>query len=91
MDFELNFERLKELVQALTPIADMAVLLDVPESLLRAELADPTSKAYYVYRRAKAEVSLMMRIEIIKMAQAGAPTAIAELQKMNAKLSVDEP
>lgn len=32
-----------------------------------------------------------MRVELIKMAKAGAPTAIAELQKMNAKLAADEP
>lgn len=88
---QIDCERLKELTAAMTPISEMAVLLDIPESLLREELADPNSQAYGVYRRAKAEVSLLMRVELIKMAKAGAPTAIAELQKMNAKLAADEP
>lgn len=81
----------RELAEALTPIADMAILLDVPECELRAVLNDPTTEVYNEYRRAKARVGLMVRQEIIEMAKSGAPSAVAELNNMLAKISTDEP
>lgn len=81
----------RDLTEALTPISDMAILLDVPECELRAMLSDPTTEVYAEYRRAKARVGLIVRQEIIEMAKSGAPSAIAELNNMLAKISTDEP
>jgi len=63
------------LSRALTPVSDMALLLDIPESVLRMELADRSTPASRVYHLAKAEVSLRLRRHDLELAEAGSPTA----------------
>ena len=71
-------ERLDEIrnyVALLTPIPDMALLMDVDERTLRDEIDDRTSPVSLAYRRAKAEVALKLRTRDIELADAGSTTA----------------
>ena len=71
-------ERLDEIrnyVALLTPIPDMALLMDVDERTLRDEIDDRTSPVSLAYRRAKAEVALKLRTRDIDLADAGSTTA----------------
>ena len=72
------YERLDEIrnyVALLTPIPDMALLMDVDERTLRDEIDDRTSPVSLAYRRAKAEVALKLRTRDIELADAGSTTA----------------
>lgn len=66
---------LEDLARALTPVSDMALLLGIPESTLRLELADRSTRASRTYHLAKAEVSLRLRRRDLELAEAGSPTA----------------
>lgn len=79
-----------ELTRLLTPVADMAVLLDMHESDLRNILAEPTDDIAMAYRRTRAEVSLDIRKRDIEMAAAGSPTAAENLSRHLAKLLQDD-
>ena len=59
----------------LTPIPDMALLMDVDERTLRDEIDDRTSPVSLAYRRAMAEVALKLRTRDIDLADAGSTTA----------------
>lgn len=88
-------EKMRKLVGALTPVADMAVLLDMPEGELRDELADPLSPAGKAYRRARAEAALQMRLRDIAFAsdpESPARTAAAaNVAAYYAQMTADEP
>lgn len=71
----IDIDRLKELTECLTPISDMAILMDIPESVLRETLGNPETEAYRVYRKTKAEVALQFRKADIELAAASSPTA----------------
>ena len=66
---------IRELTEAMTPISDMAILMDKAESELREVLDDPENEMSEVYHKTKALVALRMRKNIIEMAEAGAPSA----------------
>lgn len=74
----------------LTPIADMAVLLDMHESDLRDILSSADDDIAKAYRRTKAEVALSVRKRDIEMAAAGSPTAAVTVSNHLAKLLNDE-
>ena len=57
--------RVVELTRQLTPISDMAVLLDMHESDLRDILSDPDDDIAKAFRRTKAEVALDVRTAFI--------------------------
>lgn len=79
-----------EYTKMLTPIADMAVLLDMAESDLRGLLSNPEDDIAKVYRKTKAEVSLEIRKRDIELAAAGSPTAAVTVSNHLAKLLNDE-
>lgn len=70
--------KIDELARKLTPIPDMAVLLDMEESKLRMLLIN-NADLRRTYNRAKAEMALEIREREIEMARAGSPTASANL------------
>lgn len=63
------------LTRLMTPIADMATLIGVPEMDLRMLLESPETEEYKLYRKARAEVGVMIRQKNIELAEAGSPTA----------------
>lgn len=74
-------DEIRRLVASLTPIPDMAILMDVTERALRDAIDDLSSPVSQAYRRARAEVALRMRTDAISAAAAGserAAEAVAE-------------
>lgn len=63
------------LTRLMTPIADMAILIGISEMDLRMLLESPDTEEYSAYRKARAEVGLMIRQKNIELAEAGSPTA----------------
>lgn len=74
-------DEIRTLVASLTPIPDIAILMDVPERELRDALDDLSSPVSKAYRRTRAEAALRMRTDAISAAAAGseqAAEAVAE-------------
>ena len=90
MDRESLRQSVIEYTRMLTPIADMAVLLDMHESDLRDILSDPDDDIAKAFRRTKAEVALSVRKRDIEMAAAGSPTAAVTVSNHLAKLLTDD-
>ena len=90
MDRQSLKQSIIEYTRMLTPIADMAVLLDMPESELRDILSNPDDDIAKAFRRTKAEVALDIRKRDIEMAAAGSPTAVVTVSNHLAKLLSDE-
>lgn len=68
--------RIAELAADLTPVSEIAVLVDVPEDDLRLELADVSSPVRMAYYRAKAETANALRHQEIALARLGSPLAV---------------
>lgn len=85
-----NVERITELAEALTPISDMAVLMDVSEMELRRELDDRSTPASRTYRRAKARTALEIRRRDIEQAAAGSPAAAENMVSYFNRMTDDE-
>ena len=77
-------EKVESLTRALTPLADMAVLLDIDEMTLSDLIEDRTSAVSRLYRKTRAEIRLAYRQLNIELAQAGSPTGLESLQKFMA-------
>ena len=89
-DINERTEEISRLVANLTPISDMAILLDVTEIELREALDDPNSPASYAYRDAKARVALQLRERDIELAGAGSPTAAENVSYYFRQMLQDE-
>lgn len=72
---EFDFMLFERLVKALTPIADIAVLMDVDETTLRDAIEDPNQEISKVFRRIRAETTLEMRERNIEYMESGSPSA----------------
>lgn len=72
---EFDFTLFERLVKALTPIADIAVLMDVDETALRDAIEDPNQEISKVFRRIRAQTQLEMRERNIENMEAGSPSA----------------
>ena len=90
MDRQSLRQSVIEYTRMLTPIADMAVLLDMHESDLRDILSSPDDDIAKAFRSTKAEVALDIRKRDIEMAAAGSPTAAVTVSNHLAKLLNDE-
>lgn len=69
-------DRIAELAAALTPIPEMAALLDINEDMLRLAINDKSSPVRKVYLRAKAETAHELRKQEIELAKVGSPLAV---------------
>lgn len=65
-----------ELAAALTPVEDIAVLLDIDADELRMQLADTSSPVRKAYLKARANTALMLRKQEIELARVGSPLAV---------------
>lgn len=81
--------RIAELAAALTPVADIAALIDCDPDLLRLELAQKDSPVRRAYMTAKAATALEIRKRELELARAGSPLAVqlvhSYLSDMNAE------
>ena len=83
-------EQIRELVAALTPISDMAVLLGMNERDLREAIDDYDNPISVVYRKAKAEAALEIRKATIALANEGDKDAAAAVAEYFLKMTQDE-
>ena len=60
----------------LTPVSDIAVLMDVDERRLREIISDKSHPASIAYRKGKAERALQIRQNELELAEAGSPLAV---------------
>lgn len=87
---EIDINRLTELTEQLTPISDMALLLDVPEGELRDAISDETHPVSTAYRKAKAQLMLAIRKQDLELAEAGSPSAADAVRSHFLKMQMDE-
>ena len=78
---EIDYELFERLVRALTPIADIAVLMDVDEVILRDNIEDMNSPLSKVFRRIRAETALEIRERNIEYMEAGSPSATEKVSE----------
>lgn len=60
----------------LTPVSDIAVLMDIDERRFREILSDRSHPASLAYRKGKAERALQIRKNELELAEAGSPLAV---------------
>lgn len=60
----------------LTPVSDIAVLMDIDERRFREILSDRSHLASLAYRKGKAERALQIRQNELELAEAGSPLAV---------------
>lgn len=90
MNYPIDTDKLARLTEQLTPISDMALLLEVPEGHLRDAISDYASPASLAYRTAKARLTLRLRCQDIELAEAGSPSAAEALREHLIKMLQDE-
>ncbi|MDN0052015.1 hypothetical protein QVN91_03345 [Bacteroides caecigallinarum] len=71
-----QINRIKELASMLTPVSDIAVLMDIDERRFREILSDKSHPASLAYRKGKAERALQIRKNELELAEAGSPLAV---------------
>ncbi|MCF2736569.1 hypothetical protein [Bacteroides caecigallinarum] len=71
-----QINRIKELASMLTPVSDIAVLMDIDERRFREILSDKSHPASLAYRKGKAERALQIRQNELELAEAGSPLAV---------------
>ncbi len=69
-------DKIAELAADLTPLSEIAALLDIDEDYLRAEMSLKHSPARKAYMRAKAQTAHMLRKQEIEFARVGSPLAV---------------
>lgn len=87
---EINLDLLAQLTDDLTPLPDMALLLDVDEGQLRIALSTRNTPAWRVYHRHKAEAARIVRRRNIELAAAGSPTAAEAVNDYLTTMSLEE-
>ena len=76
---EIDYELFKRLVRALTPIADIAVLMG--EAILRDNIEDLNTPVSKAFRRIRAETALEIRERNIEYMEAGSPSATEKVSE----------
>lgn len=84
-----DLEQIEDFAYNLTPISDIALLLNIDKRLLLEGIADDSSDIYKAYYTGKAKIQLEIRKNEITLAQAGSPQAMqlvdGYLSKMNSE------
>ena len=78
---KIDGELFERLVRALTPIADIAVLMNVDEVILRDNIEDPNTPVSKAFRRIRAETALEIRERNIEDMEAGSPSATEKVSE----------
>lgn len=71
-----QIEKIKELAACLTPVSDMAILLDMDVDALRLEIRNRNTPVSRAYHYAKADTALRLRKQEIELANVGSPLAV---------------
>ena len=78
---EIDGELFERLVRALTPIADIAVLMNVDEVILRDNIEDPNTPVSKAFRRIRAQTALEIRERNNEYMEAGSPSATEKVSE----------
>ena len=89
-DLSEYIDEIENYFKELTPISDMALLLEVDERRLRDAIDDLSSPVSWAYRQAKAQVALELRRRDIELAEAGSSTAADEVNAHFRRMIRDE-
>lgn len=77
MDYSTEqIKRIKELAECLTPISDIAILLDIDVDELRLDIRDKKNRVSHAYHHSKASTALKLRKQEIELANVGSPLAV---------------
>lgn len=68
--------KIAELAADLTPIRDIAALLDLKEDVLRCVINDPNSTVRHAYMKARATTARKLRKQELELAEVGSPMAV---------------
>lgn len=91
MDFSDNIiNQIQELAEALTPVSDIAALLDIDESMLRDELSNKLSTVRKAYDKGKATTALLLRKQELELAKVGSPLAVQLTAAYVKDMTIDE-
>ena len=91
MDYSTEIiDRVRELAECLTPISDMAVLLDVDIDELRMAIRNRKTPISRAYHHAKATIALKLRKQEIDLANVGSPLAVQLTNSYLVNMDSDE-
>ena len=91
MDFtHEQIDELQNYAESLTPISDIAVLMDVDAFELRAAIADGSNAISRAYRLGKAKTMLRIRQNELQLADAGSPLAVQLMTYYVRDMDADE-
>lgn len=82
---------MRELTEKLTPLSDMALLMEIPRSELVLAVADTSNPLSRVYHETRARAALKIRERNIELAEAGSPTASVAVTNYLNLMANDEP
>lgn len=82
--------KIAELARDLTPISEIAALLDINEDMLRMEINDKSSPVRHAYMKAKAETARELRKNELELAKVGAPLAVQLTSNYLKEMQADE-
>ncbi len=82
--------RIEELAALLTPVRDIAAIMELDEDMLRLELATKGSPVRAAYLRAKARTALEMRRQELELARIGSPLAVQLTASYLSDMTSDE-
>ena len=71
-----QIDRVAELAGLLTPVTDIAALMELDEDLLRMDIAESRSAVSRAFRRAVAQTALEIRRQELEFARMGSPAAV---------------
>lgn len=83
-------ERIAGYAADLTPVSEIAALLDINEDMLRLALSDIGSEVRRAYLKAKAETAHMLRRQELEFAKVGSPLAIQLTGSYLREMTADE-
>ena len=85
-----TIKQIQELAEALTPVSDIAALLDIDENELREEINYVNSPVRRAYNKGKAKTALALRKQELELARVGSPLAVQLTATYIKDMTIDE-
>lgn len=87
---EETIDKIAEYAADLTPVSEIAAMLDINEDALRLALSDSGSKVRHAYMKAKATTAHALRRQEIEFARVGSPLAVQLTAGYLREMTADE-
>lgn len=85
-----SLEQIEKLASIYIKISDIAVIIDVPADILRADIADRSHPASKAYRAGKVSSRVRLYQQEMMLAQVGSPLAIENTHRNLLDMEDDE-